>query len=106
MLGNIQYWWTTYPSVLLSQCLSNPTHYRLWWRYGDDAGKATDTAVQSVINVGVTTINMDNLGIKAILKTTGKKTAKAVIKDHRGQPEREGEEKRKEEEEEEEEKKK
>lgn len=31
-------------------------------------------------NVGVAAHNIDNLGIKAILKTTGKQTAKAMVK--------------------------
>lgn len=56
-----------------------------WWRYGNDAGDATDTALHSVINVGVTAHNIDNLGIKAILKTAGKKTAKAMVKSKDGQ---------------------
>ncbi|XP_071760077.1 spartin a isoform X1 [Centroberyx gerrardi] len=74
------------------------------YKYGDEAGRATDTAVQSVINVGVTAYNIDNLGVKAILKTAGKKTAKAMVKDkdmENGQPaETEGKEIKKEEEEE------
>lgn len=76
----------------------------LWWRYGDDAGKATDTALQSVVNIGVTAYNFDNLGIKAILKTTGAKTAKAMVKDgnaENGQPSQTGETETKKEEEEE-----
>lgn len=38
-----------------------------------------------MINVGVTAYNIDNLGIKAILKTTGKATAKEMIKSSDGQ---------------------
>lgn len=57
-------------------------------RYGDDASQATDTAIKSAVNVGVTAYNIDNLGIKAILKTAGKQTAKAMVKS----PEGEGEE--------------
>ncbi len=53
-------------------------------RYGDEAGQAADTAVQSAVNVGITAFNVDNLGIKGILKTTGKHTAKAVVKDGSG----------------------
>ena len=49
-------------------------------RYGDEAGKATGTAVQSVINVGVAAYNFDDLAFKAIMKTTGKATAKAMVK--------------------------
>lgn len=57
-----------------------PPNY-LWWRYGNDAGQATDTALRSVCNIGVAAHNIDNLGLKALLKTTGKKTAKVVVKE-------------------------
>lgn len=53
-------------------------------RYGDEAGQAANTAVQSAVNVGVTAFNMDNLVIKGVLKSTGKQTAKAVEKDESG----------------------
>lgn len=33
-----------------------------------------------MVNIGVTAYNFDNLGMKAILKTTGKQTAKAMVK--------------------------
>ncbi|KAG7269968.1 hypothetical protein CRUP_021823 [Coryphaenoides rupestris] len=49
------------------------------YKYGDEAGKATHTAVQSVINVGVAAHNWDHLGFKAFLKTAGKKAAKAMV---------------------------
>ncbi|XP_071362084.1 spartin a isoform X2 [Trachinotus anak] len=55
------------------------------YKYGDDAGQATDKAVRSAINVGLTAYNIDNLGIKAFLKTTGKETAKAMVKGKGGQ---------------------
>ncbi|XP_016120154.1 coiled-coil domain-containing protein 169-like [Sinocyclocheilus grahami] len=48
-------------------------------RYGDEAGQAADTAVHSAVNVGITAFNVDNLGIKGILKTKGKHTAKAML---------------------------
>lgn len=50
----------------------------MWWRYGNNAGEATDTALQSVINIGVTANNIDNVGIKALFKTAGKSTAKEL----------------------------
>lgn len=62
----------------------------MWWRYGAEAGQATDHAVNSAINVGVTAFNIDNLGVKAIVKKTGKETAHAILKDYRVQ---DGEEK-------------
>lgn len=52
------------------------------YKYGDDAATVTHTAVESVINVGVAAFNFDNLGIKGILKATGKGTANAMVKDH------------------------
>uniref|UniRef100_A0A8C1VMF9 Spartin n=1 Tax=Cyprinus carpio TaxID=7962 RepID=A0A8C1VMF9_CYPCA len=61
-------------------------------KYGDEAGQAADTAVQSAVNVGITAFNVDNLGVKSILKTTGKHTAKAMVNDG---SEREGTEKEK-----------
>lgn len=60
--------------------LPNLPNHHTWWRYGDDASQATDTAIKSVVNVGITAYNIDNLGIKAIMKTTGKQTAKAMVK--------------------------
>lgn len=33
-----------------------------------------------MVNVGVAAYNFDNLGIKAILKATGKQTTKAMVK--------------------------
>ncbi|CAB1348851.1 unnamed protein product [Coregonus sp. 'balchen'] len=44
-------------------------------KYGAAAGQATDHAVNSAINMGVTAFNIDNLGIKAAVKKTGKQTA-------------------------------
>ncbi|XP_017346558.1 spartin b isoform X1 [Ictalurus punctatus] len=54
-------------------------------KYGAEAGQATDHAVNSAINVGVTAFNIDNLGIKAMVKKTGKETAHAILKDYRVQ---------------------
>ncbi|KAK7120696.1 hypothetical protein R3I94_020625 [Phoxinus phoxinus] len=53
-------------------------------KYGDEAGHAANTAVQSAVNVGVTAFNVDNLGIKGVLKSTGKLTAKAMVTDESG----------------------
>ncbi|XP_077064183.1 spartin b isoform X2 [Siphateles boraxobius] len=52
-------------------------------KYGAEAGQATDHAVNSAINVGVTAFNIDNLGIKAIVKKTGKETAHAILADYK-----------------------
>lgn len=55
----------------------------LWWRYGAAAGQATDHAVNSAINVGITAFNVDNLGIKAVVKRTGRQTAQAILEDYK-----------------------
>uniref|UniRef100_A0A3P9JJN4 Spartin n=1 Tax=Oryzias latipes TaxID=8090 RepID=A0A3P9JJN4_ORYLA len=52
-------------------------------KYGAAAGQATDHAVNSAINVGITAFNIDNLGIKAVVKRTGKQTAQAILEDYR-----------------------
>ncbi|KAL0994864.1 hypothetical protein UPYG_G00128460 [Umbra pygmaea] len=49
--------------------------------YGDEVGQATDTGIQSTINVGVTAFNFDHLGIKGIMKAAEKQTSKAVSSD-------------------------
>ncbi|KAI5099196.1 spartin [Silurus meridionalis] len=66
-------------------------------KYGAEAGQATDHAVNSAINVGVTAFNIDNLGVKAMVKKTGKETAHAILKDYRVQDGEEQEEKKQEE---------
>ncbi|XP_029302972.1 spartin b isoform X1 [Cottoperca gobio] len=52
-------------------------------KYGAAAGQATDHAVNSAINVGLTAFNVDNLGIKAMVKKTGKQTAHAILEDYK-----------------------
>lgn len=52
-------------------------------KYGAAAGQATDHAVNSAINLGVTAFNIDTLGIKAVVKKTGKETAIAILEDYR-----------------------
>ncbi|XP_060929045.1 spartin b isoform X2 [Limanda limanda] len=60
-------------------------------KYGAAAGQATDSAVNSAINVGLTAFNIDNLGIKAVVKRTGKQTAKAILEDYKLQEKPENE---------------
>ncbi|XP_034540349.1 spartin a isoform X2 [Notolabrus celidotus] len=69
---------------LIAKSVASETVMCVTYKYGNDAGAATDTALKSVINVGVTAHNIDNLGIKAILKTTGKQAAKAMVKSPNG----------------------
>ncbi|KAJ8412492.1 hypothetical protein AAFF_G00128280 [Aldrovandia affinis] len=53
--------------------------------YGAEAGQATDSGVNCAINVGMAAYNFDHLGIKAIVKTVGKKTARAVLEESKTQ---------------------
>ncbi|XP_051904020.1 spartin a isoform X1 [Hippocampus zosterae] len=70
---------------LIGKSVSSETVSTVTYKYGNDAGQATDTALRSVTNVGVTAYNVDNLGLKAILKTTGKEMAKGMVKSSKGQ---------------------
>ncbi|XP_027016340.2 spartin b isoform X1 [Tachysurus fulvidraco] len=54
-------------------------------KYGAEAGQATDQAVHSAMNMGITAFNVDNLGIKAMVKKTGKETAHAILQDYKVQ---------------------
>lgn len=72
---------------LVGKSVTAETVTTVKYKYGNDAGEATDTALKSVINVGVTAYNIDNLGIKAIMKTTGKEAAKAMVKSKNGKEE-------------------
>nr|XP_055064064.1 spartin a isoform X1 [Misgurnus anguillicaudatus] len=68
----------------IGKSLTSETVTTVRHKYGDEAGQAADTAVQSAVNVGVTAFNVDNLGIKGVLKTTGKQTAIAMADNKSG----------------------
>lgn len=51
-------------------------------RYGHNAGEATHNAVDSAINVGLTAYNIDNIGIKAMVKRTAKQTGHTLLEDY------------------------
>ncbi|XP_060047530.1 spartin isoform X2 [Erinaceus europaeus] len=53
------------------------------YKYGHNAGEATHDAVDSAINVGVTAYNIDNIGIKAIVKKTAKQTGHTILEDYK-----------------------
>ncbi|XP_062261487.1 spartin a isoform X1 [Platichthys flesus] len=65
---------------LVGKSVTAETVTTVTYKYGNDAGEATDKALQSVVNVGMTAYHIDNLGIKAFMKSAGKQTAKAMIK--------------------------
>ncbi|KAF6084928.1 spartin [Phyllostomus discolor] len=52
-------------------------------KYGHTAGEATHDAVDSAINVGVAAYNLDNLGIKAMVKKTAKETGQTLLEEYR-----------------------
>ncbi|XP_070319247.1 spartin isoform X1 [Odocoileus virginianus] len=53
------------------------------YKYGHTAGEATHNAVDSAINVGVTAYNIDNIGIKAMVKKTAKQTGHTLLEDYK-----------------------
>ncbi|XP_041949679.1 spartin a isoform X1 [Alosa sapidissima] len=79
--------WTSMETAAknIGKSLASETVQTVRHKYGDDAGKAADTTVKSVVNVGIAAYNIDNIGIKAALKTTGKQTAKAMVKEGDGE---------------------
>uniref|UniRef100_A0A287CY69 Spartin n=1 Tax=Ictidomys tridecemlineatus TaxID=43179 RepID=A0A287CY69_ICTTR len=52
------------------------------YKYGHNAGEATHHAVDSAINVGLTAYNIDNIGIKAVVKKTAKQTGQKLLEDY------------------------
>ncbi|CAI5773061.1 MIT domain-containing protein [Podarcis lilfordi] len=67
----------------IAKNVSKETVQTVKYKYGDDAGHATDNAVSSAINVGVAAFNIDNIGIKAIVKKTAKETGHAVLDEYK-----------------------
>ncbi|XP_019385611.1 PREDICTED: spartin isoform X2 [Crocodylus porosus] len=67
----------------IAKSVSSETVDTVKHKYGDDAGHATDNAVNSAINVGVTAFNIDNIGIKAMVKKTAKETGHAVLDEYK-----------------------
>ncbi|XP_037402986.1 spartin a isoform X1 [Pygocentrus nattereri] len=65
----------------IGKSASSETVLTVKHKYGEEAGQATDTAVQSVVDVGVTAFNMDNIAVKAVLKGAGKQTSKALAEE-------------------------
>ncbi|NWW89140.1 SPART protein, partial [Rhynochetos jubatus] len=66
----------------ITKSVSTETVKTVKYKYGDDAGDATDNAMKSAINVGVTALNIDNIGIKAVVQRTAKETGHAVLNEY------------------------
>ncbi|NWQ75188.1 SPART protein, partial [Columbina picui] len=67
----------------IAKSVSTETVKTVKYKYGEDAGHATDNAMNSAINVGMTALNIDNLGIKAVVKRTAKETGHAVLDEYK-----------------------
>ncbi|XP_042723668.1 spartin isoform X2 [Lagopus leucura] len=67
----------------IAKSVSTETVKTVKHKYGDDAGSATDNAMSSAINVGVTAFNIDHIGIKSIVKKTAKETGHAVLDEYK-----------------------
>ncbi|XP_068123182.1 spartin isoform X2 [Hyperolius riggenbachi] len=67
----------------VAKSVATETVHTVKYKYGKDAGHATDNAVNSAINVGVTAFNIDHLGIKAIVKKTAKETSHAILDEYK-----------------------
>nr|XP_055100218.1 spartin isoform X2 [Symphalangus syndactylus] len=52
------------------------------YKYGYNAGEATHHAVDSAVNVGVTAYNINNIGIKAMVKKTATQTGHTLLEDY------------------------
>lgn len=83
MMASLHYILINSSHTLFSPPLALTSHSIWLWRYGAAAGQATDHAVNSAINVGITAFNVDNLGIKAVVKRTGRHTAQALLEDYK-----------------------
>ncbi|XP_004715478.2 spartin [Echinops telfairi] len=53
------------------------------YKYGHPAGEATHDAVDSAVNVGVTAFNINNMGIKAMVKKTAKQTGHTILDEYK-----------------------
>ncbi|XP_067348311.1 spartin a isoform X3 [Channa argus] len=71
---------------LVGKSVGTETVKTVKYKYGDHAGQATSTALNSVVNVGVAAYNIDNLAILAIVNAADKDTSKTTTKIPGGQP--------------------
>ncbi|KAM4795987.1 spartin isoform 1-T2 [Rhinophrynus dorsalis] len=67
----------------IAKSVASETVHTVKYKFGKDAGHATDNAVNSAINVGVTAFNIDHIGIKAIVKKTAKESAHAILDEYK-----------------------
>lgn len=72
-----------YAGKNIAKSVATETVHTVKYKYGKDAGHATNDAVNSAINVGVTAFNIDHLGVKAIVKKTAKETSHAILDEYK-----------------------
>ncbi|CAH2225065.1 Hypothetical predicted protein [Pelobates cultripes] len=72
-----------YAGKNVAKSVATETVHTVKYKFGKDAGHATDNAMNSAINVGVTAFNIDHLGIKAIVKKTAKETSHVILNDYK-----------------------
>nr|XP_033805358.1 spartin isoform X2 [Geotrypetes seraphini]XP_033805359.1 spartin isoform X2 [Geotrypetes seraphini]XP_033805360.1 spartin isoform X2 [Geotrypetes seraphini]XP_033805361.1 spartin isoform X2 [Geotrypetes seraphini]XP_033805362.1 spartin isoform X2 [Geotrypetes seraphini] len=70
-------------AINIAKSVASETVQTVKYKYGTDAGDATDHAMNSALNVGMTALNIDHLGIKAIAKKTAKETGHAILDDYK-----------------------
>lgn len=68
--------------IAIAEAVSKATVENVEFKYGKHAGSATSNVMGSVVNVGKTAFNLDNLGMKAIAKRTAKDTGHAFLRQH------------------------
>ncbi|XP_078684267.1 spartin-like [Branchiostoma floridae x Branchiostoma belcheri] len=86
--GGLQAFSTVYlaleaAAVSIAKNIGNATVETVEHKYGTQAGRVADDAVNTVGNAGLAWHYMDDIGIKAILKRTAKDAGKAAIEDYR-----------------------
>ncbi|CAH1267938.1 SPG20 [Branchiostoma lanceolatum] len=86
--GGLQAFSTVYialeaAAVSIAKNIGNATVETVEHKYGTQAGRVADDAVNTVGNAGLAWHYMDDIGIKAILKRTAKDAGKAAIEDMR-----------------------
>ncbi|KAE8627303.1 hypothetical protein XENTR_v10006934 [Xenopus tropicalis] len=67
----------------IAKSVASETVHTIKHKYGKDAGHVTDNAVHSAMNVGATAFNIDNIGIKALVKKTAKETSHAILDEYK-----------------------
>ncbi|KAG8584962.1 hypothetical protein GDO81_004846 [Engystomops pustulosus] len=72
-----------YAGKNIAKSVASETVHTVKYKYGKDAGHATDNAVNSAMNVGATAFNIDHIGIKAIVKKTAKEASYAILDEYK-----------------------